>query len=222
MLCFLDFCYFAIFLCQISINKDKFHTQMKTLLTSIFYMPGVIIHEFSHYLFCIIFNAKVIKVCFYNFNDSSGYVLHERPKYLYQNVLISIAPFFINSLLGGLIAYPTVIDKLSITGLASLNWQDVLRIIISISIGMKAIPSKGDGLSLWGSINDSYDNFLLKIFGQIIIAPLVLIIYLMNITSSYLKIELLYGLSICFLGPKLIKNIIYLDIIQEFVHRKVF
>ena len=204
------------------INNDKFHTQMKTILRSIFYMPGVIIHEFSHYLFCIIFKAKVIKVCYYNFNDSSGYVLHERPKHLYQNVLISIAPFFLNSLLGGLIAYPTVIDKVSITGLANLNWQDVLRIIISISIGMKAIPSKGDGLSLWGSIADSNENFLLKIFGQIIIAPLVFIIYLMNFTSSYLNSELLYGCSVCFFGPKFIKNIIYLDIVQEFVHRKVF
>ena len=195
---------------------------MKTILKSIFYMPGVIIHEFSHHLFCIIFKAKVIKVCYYNFNDSSGYVLHNRPKYLYQNILISIAPFFINSFLGGIIAYPTVIDKLSITGLASLNWQDLLRIIISISIGMKAIPSKGDGQSLWVSIADSNDNFLLKIFGQIIIAPLVFIIYLTNFASSYLKIELLYGFSVCFLIPKLIENIIYLDFVQEFVHRKVF
>ena len=195
---------------------------MKAILKSIFYMPGVIIHEFSHHLFCIIFKAKVIKVCYYNFNDSSGYVLHNRPKHLYQSVLISVAPFFINSFLGGLIAYPTVIDKLSTTGLANLNWQDLLRIIISISIGMKAIPSKEDGLSLWGSLAESNHNFLLKIFGQIIIAPLVFIIYLTNFASSYLKIEFLFGLSVCFLSPKLIKNFIYLDIVQELLHIKLF
>ena len=195
---------------------------MKAILKSIFYMPGVIIHEFSHHLFCIIFKAKVIKVCYYNFNDSSGYVLHNRPKHLYQSVLISVAPFFINSFLGGLIAYPTVIDKLSTTGLANLNWQDLLRIIISISIGMKAIPSKEDGLSIWGSVAESNHNFLLKIFGKIIIAPLVFIIYLTNFASSYLNIEFLFGLSVCFLSPKLIKNFIYLDIIQELLHRKVF
>ena len=99
-------------------------------------MPGVIIHELSHHIFCIIFSAKVIDVCYYNFKDSSGYVLHEQPKHLYQNVLISTAPFLINSLIGGLIAYPTIINKLSTLGLLSLNWQDFFRMMISISIGM--------------------------------------------------------------------------------------
>ena len=99
---------------------------MKLLLRSIFYMPGVIIHELSHHFFCIIFNAKVTDVCYYNFSDSSGYVIHNRPKYLYQDVIIAIAPFLLNSSLGGLVAYPTIINKLSTLGLASLNWQDFL------------------------------------------------------------------------------------------------
>ena len=90
---------------------------MKSILRSIFLMPGVIIHELSHHLFCIIFRVKVIDFCYYNFKDSSGYVLHNRPKHLYQEILISISPFFINSFLGGLVAYPTIINKLSLTGL---------------------------------------------------------------------------------------------------------
>lgn len=188
---------------------------MKAILRSILYMPGVIIHELSHHFFCIIFKAKVIDVCYYNFKDSSGYVLHNRPKHLYQDILISTAPFFCNSFLGGLVAYPTIINKLSITGLVSLNWQDILRIIISISIGMKAIPSKGDGLSVWNSVGDSDMHFLLKIFSQFSIAPLVLIIYLLNFGSSYLRIDLLYGVSVCFVGPKFI-NFMYLEVFQEF------
>ena len=56
-------------------------------------MPGVIAHEFSHHIFCLIFNAKVIDVCYYNFKESTGYVLHNRPKHLYQNIVISTAPF---------------------------------------------------------------------------------------------------------------------------------
>ena len=191
--------------------------QMKSILRSIFYMPGVIIHEFSHHLFCIIFKAKVIDVCYYNFKDSSGYVLHNRPKHLYQDILISTAPFFLNSFLGGLVAYPTIINKLSTTGLASLNWHDFLRIIISISIGMNAIPSRGDGLSVWNSVGDSDMNFFLKIFAQLIIAPLVFIIYLLNFGSSYLKIDLLYGVSICLIGPKFL-NFIYLSFVQDFIN----
>ena len=181
-------------------------------------MPGVIIHELSHYIFCIIFNTKVLDVCYYNFRDSSGYVLHEQPKHLYQNVLISTAPFLINSFIGGLVAYPTIVNKLSTLGLLSLNWQDFLRIIISISIGMNAIPSKGDVLSLWYSVGDSDMNFLLKFSAKIIITPLVFVIFLLNFGSSYLKIDLLYGICVCFMGPKLIENFFNLDISQNLIN----
>ena len=191
---------------------------MRTILRSIFYMPGVIIHELAHHIFCVIFSAKVIDVCYYNFKDSSGYVLHEQPKHLYQNVLISIAPFLMNSFIGGLVAYPTIINKLYTLGLLSLNWQDFLKIIFSISIGMNAIPSKGDGLSLWYSVGDSDMNFLLKLSAKIIITPMVLIIFLINFGSSYLKIDLLYGVCVCFIGPKLIENIFNLDISQNLIN----
>ena len=190
---------------------------MKVILRSIFYLPGVVIHELSHHLFCIILKVKVIKVCYYNFRDSSGYVLHEQPKSLYQNVLISTAPFFLNSFIGILIAYPTIVNKLSTLDLESLNYQDFFRLIISISIGMNSIPSKGDGLNIWRYVSDSGMNFLLRLFAQIIITPLVTIIYLINFSSSYIKIDLLYGLCVCFIGPKLIRDVINLDIAQKLI-----
>ena len=191
---------------------------MKAIFRSIFFLPGVIIHELSHHIFCIIFSAKVIDVCYYNFKDSSGYVLYEQPKHLYQNILISTAPFLINSFIGVLVAYPTIVNKLSMLGLLSLNWQDFLNIILSISIGMNAIPSKVDGLSLWYSVGDNEMNFLLKFAAKAIIAPLVLIIFLINFGSSYLKIDLLYGVCVCFIGPKLIENIFNLDISQNLIN----
>ena len=190
---------------------------MKSILRSLFYMPGVVTHELSHHIFCIIFNAKVIKVCYYNFKDSSGYVRHERPKHLYQDVLIAVAPFFLNTFLGGLIVYPTIINKLPTLGLLSLNWQDILSIIISISIGMQAIPSKGDALSMWNFIGESNMNFLLKITARLIIAPLVFVVFLLNFLSSFLKIDLFYGICVCFFGPKIIEYIINIGVIQEFI-----
>ena len=190
---------------------------MKSILRSIFYMPGVITHELSHHIFCIIFNVKVIKVCYYNFKDSSGYVRHERPKHLYQDILIAVAPFFLNTFFGGLVAYPTIINKLPTLGLLSLNWRDILRIIISISIGMQAIPSKGDALSMWNFIGESDMNFLLKIAAKLIIAPLVFVVFLLNFLSSFLKIDLFYGICVCFFGPKIIEYIINIGIIREFI-----
>ncbi|MDA9745948.1 metalloprotease family protein [Prochlorococcus sp. AH-736-K20] len=191
---------------------------MKSILRSIFYMPGVITHELSHHIFCIIFNAKVIKVCYYNFKDSSGYVRHERPKHLYQDVLIAVAPFFLNTFLGGLIAYPTIIYKLGTLGLLSLNWRDISILMISISVGMHAIPSKGDALSMWNFVSESDMNFLLKISSKLIIAPLVLVVFLLNFLSSFLKIDLFYGICVCFFGPRIIEYIINIGIIREFIN----
>ena len=181
-------------------------------------MPGVFIHELSHHFFCIIFGAKVIDVCYYNFKDSSGYVLYEVPKHLYHNILIATAPLFLNTYLGALLAYPTIVNRLSTLGLLSLNWQDIFKIIISISIGMNAIPSKGDGLIIWNYVSQSNTNFLFKLIAQLIVIPLVLLILLINFGSSYLKINLFYGVSVCFIGPKLIEYAIYQDIVQDFIN----
>ena len=191
---------------------------MKSILRSIFYMPGVLTHEMSHHIFCKMFNVKVIKVCYYNFKDSSGYVRHERPKHLYQDVLIAIAPFFLNTFIGSLVAYPTIINKFSTLGLLSLNWPDILRIIISISICMQAIPSKSDALSMWNFVGESDTNFLLKVTAKLIIAPLVLMVLLLNFLSSFLKIDLFYGICICFLGPKFIEYILNTGVVREFIN----
>ena len=180
-------------------------------------MPGVIAHEFSHHIFCIIFKAKVIDVCYYNFKESSGYVLHDRPRHLYQNILISTAPFFFNSFLGALISYSSIIKKLSPSGLISLNWQDFLKLIISISIGMNAIPSKSDGLNIWNSVVDSDINLLSKLITKIIISPLVIMVLLVNFGSSYLKIDLFYGVFVCFIGPKLIDYVFNIKVVLEFI-----
>ena len=190
---------------------------MKAILRSIFYMPGVVTHELSHHIFCIIFKAKVINVCYYNFKESSGYIRHERPKHLYQDILIAVAPFFLNTFLGGLVAYPTIINKLQTLGLLTLNWRDILSMIISISIGMQAIPSQGDALSMWNFVGESDMNFLFKIAAKLIIAPLVLMVFLLNYLSSFLKIDLFYGICVCFLGPKIIEYIINIEIIREFI-----
>ena len=105
-------------------------------------------------------------------------------------------------------AYPAVINKLSITGLESLSWQDILRIIISISIGMSAIPSNQDGLNVWNTVGASKMNVFFKFLARLILAPLVFLIYLLNFGSSFFKINIVYGVCICLIGPKFIENVI--------------
>ena len=83
---------------------------------------------------------------------------------------------------------------------------------------MNAIPSKGDGLSIWNYVCESNSNFLFKLFSKLMISPLVFLIILINLGSSYLKVDLLYGVCVCFIGPKLIEDLIYLDIVQDFIN----
>ena len=111
-----------------------------------------------------------------------------------------------------------MVNKLSTLGLESLNYQDFFRLVISISIGMNSIPSKGDGLNIWKYVSDSDMNFFIKLFAQFIITPLVSIIYLINVCSSYIKIDLLYGMCVCFIGPKLIKDLMNLDIVLKLIN----
>ena len=89
--------------------------------------------------------------------------------------------------------------------------------MISISIGMNAIPSKSDGLNIWNSIVDSDINLLLKIITKLIISPLVILVLLVNFGSSYLKIDLMYGIFVCFVGPLLIDYVFNINIVLEFI-----
>ena len=83
---------------------------------------------------------------------------------------------------------------------------------------MKAILRKGDGLSIWKSVSEIDMNFLLKLAAKVIIFPLVFIIFLINFGSSFIKIDLLYGICICFIVPKLIENIFNLYISQNLIN----
>ena len=83
---------------------------------------------------------------------------------------------------------------------------------------MKAIPSKADALSMWNFIGEGDMNFLLKITAKLIIAPLVLVVFLLNFLSSFLKIDLFYGICVCFFGPKIIEYIINIGVIREFIN----
>ena len=189
---------------------------IRRIFSSIFNLPGVVVHELSHEFFCKVFNVKVIKVSYYNFHDSSGYVLHEEPKYLYQDVLIATAPFFLNSLIGAIIALQIMINnQFQISNLDDYNWINILGIWFSISIAKCAIPSNGDAKSILKHIADSNTNFIFKLFTRIIVSPIVIVIYLGNLGSSWFKIDWLYGISVFLIGPRLISQLF--DKIEPFL-----
>src|SRR3954468_19593709 len=73
--------------------------------------PGVIVHEMAHQFFCRITGTPVLNVCYFQIANPAGYVMHERARSPGKSLLISIAPFFVNTIVGALIAAPAAMGR---------------------------------------------------------------------------------------------------------------
>lgn len=61
--------------------------------------PGVIGHELGHLFFCKICRVKVKRYRLLQPFDVLGYVQHEKPRFLFQQFLITSGPFIFNTIL---------------------------------------------------------------------------------------------------------------------------
>jgi hypothetical protein len=119
-----------------------------------FALPGIVIHELSHYLLCRLCGAKVQEVVFFDPDGRSGYVVHSVPRHLVQHGTIVIGPLLLNSVLGFLLfrAVTTQVgDLLSPTrSPGPLAYaQAALLTFLGASISLHALPSQADASSLW-------------------------------------------------------------------------
>jgi len=182
------------------------------IIIAIITFPGVIVHELSHQIFCFIRRVPVYEVKYFQFNNPTGYVLHEPSSSPLTNFIISIGPFIINSLLGAIILFPASIE-MSEFGLfnaiynENINANGVLKLLpililywLGISIMMHAFPSTGDAQNLVSSI---LKNKEINIFIKILVAPFVGLIYLGAI-GSVVWLDLGYAILISFSLPKLL------------------
>lgn len=106
-------------------------------IISILTFPGVIIHEWSHKLFCQWLGVRVLQVKYFRIGNPAGYVLHENPVSYKQTFWIAVGPLLVNSILTIIISY---FSTQTING-------SVLQFIllwIAISAGMHAFPSDID------------------------------------------------------------------------------
>ncbi|MDP3093813.1 MAG: M50 family metallopeptidase [bacterium] len=115
-----------------------------------FLVPGVIVHEFSHALACLVAGAKIREINL--FSSSGGYVAHEEPKLpILGEILVSLAPVF-----GGLAAvlalsslfqFPLPVASAGFLKwfvLNWLNWKFWLFAYLNISIIICLVPSFQD------------------------------------------------------------------------------
>ena len=151
--------------------------------------PGVIVHEIAHMLFLKLRGIRILDVCFFRFGNPAGYVVHEEIQRFDTSFLVSVGPFFVNSVLCILICFPAffpfkvfgVKDPLSYF----LLW-------IGVSIGMHAFPSTQDAKNLLSHARRQVSSLSPL---AIISFPLVFLIYLAN-SLSFFWIDYLYGLAI--------------------------
>jgi hypothetical protein len=158
--------------------------------------PGVIVHELAHQLFCRWFKIPVFKVVYFQAKNPAGYVLHEIPLNKWHSVMISIGPFFINTILGALIALPASLPVFTFDTDGPL---DYLLIYLGVSIAMHAFPSTGDANVIWATIKEKETPLWLKIVGY----PLVGLIYLGSL-GSFFWLDLVYGVGVAIGLPNLI------------------
>lgn len=151
--------------------------------------PGVIIHEMAHMFFCKLNGIPVLDVCFFQFENPSGYVIHEEAKKFNASFWVSVGPFFINSLLCIVICFPAY---LPIEYFGVDNTLSYFLLWLGISIGMHAFPSTQDAKNLLVYAKKEVSTFNLL---AMISFPLVLLIYIANLLSIF-WFDYLYGFAI--------------------------
>lgn len=164
------------------------------ILISMLTFPGVIVHELAHQLFCRWCRVPVFKVVYFQSENPTGYVLHETPVKKIHSVLIGLGPFFINSILGLIIAFPAILPVMEFD---TANWSDYLLIYLGVSIAMHAFPSTGDAQSIWSQVSDKSTPLLVKIIGY----PVVGLIYLGSL-GSFFWLDLVYGIAVAVWLPR--------------------
>ena len=58
-------------------------------------LPGIVLHELSHYYFCRLVGAEIREVCFFSFGYPAGYVIHTAPRRFRAHCVIAMGPLLI-------------------------------------------------------------------------------------------------------------------------------
>ena len=158
--------------------------------------PGVIVHELAHQLFCRLARVAIFDVCYFRVGRPSGYVIHEPPRSAYQNILIDVGPFFVNTVLGALVSLPVAYPMWELSAEPAMG---LVSSWLGVSIAMHAFPSVGDANQLWKSVVGGEAPLALKI----VVIPIVLLIYAGAIASVF-WLDVIYGIAVAVFVPNLV------------------
>lgn len=159
--------------------------------------PGVIVHEFAHMFFCRLRKVAVLDACYFRVGNPCGYVIHEETTNFYTTFLVSMGPFFINTLFCLLICLPAYMPIKFFEIDHPLSY---LLIWLGVSIGMHAVPSDQDASNLFEQAKTHAKKMNVL---AILSFPIVGLIYVFNILR-FVWADLIYGIAIGIGVPALV------------------
>lgn len=157
--------------------------------------PGIVTHEFAHWLACKLTGTRVHEVCWFRFGDPAGYVVHDRAASATAGVVIGFAPTVVNAFVGGFVAYRPAFKALS--GVA-WTWGDAALLALGFVVALRAFPSRADAKAMWDATRAAPFG-LLKL---VVVAPLWLIVQLLSLGSK-LWLDAGFALAVSFAAPAL-------------------
>ena len=163
------------------------------ILLTLASLPGVIVHELGHQIFCHLTGTRVVKVCYFRFGIPAGYVMHERPRSVGRHLLIALGPFFVNTTVSFALGY------LAWGGhfFGNSIWMaKVLPLWLAVAIAMHAFPSFGDAESFLDAVWAKGSGFFAKLLGT----PVAVILFLGAFLGNY-GLDLVFGLAVGLAGP---------------------
>ena len=159
--------------------------------------PGIIVHETAHMFFCKMYKVPVFDVRFFGLDERGAYVIHGKTDSFLSTFMISMGPFFVNTLLCLLICLPAYMPFSFFDLKQPLSY---FLMWFGVSIGMHAIPSNQDASNVWNQalVEIKKLNPL-----AVISFPLMALIYLFNLLRFFWA-DLIYGVAIGIGIPSLI------------------
>ena len=102
-------------------------------------LPGIVLHELSHYYFCRLVGAEIHEVCFFSFGYPAGYVIHTAPKRFRAHCVIALGPLLINSVAAVALFVAAIGTWHELAALDPVDWPPgVLRLAAAGWLGLVA------------------------------------------------------------------------------------
>ena len=159
---------------------------------------GVVIHEYAHKHMAEDFGCRVKEVCYFQFGDPAGYVVHETPRTYTGMFAVSAAPFLLNTATG----YTAFLGSslyVVYHGTEALSTTEIVAIAICLWIGLSAIlhafPSPQDTQNIWTSAKHQWEQtplgilgtpiFLIRHYRVVLSLPVIALLIVLNKTRAF-------------------------------------